>query len=554
MSNTDSIKSPEAKHADEALQALVKAKRNLRLYPSNNPIYEQMAKDTYRKVMKYFDFADTMELTITRNEIKLGNETVFKAEGNEDNLALFLFRDGLRTLTITSALDEDEMLDLLEVLSTDTDKEDMEDLVTLLWEKDFNSIIYKVDESDLVDEDDNYEEVAEQQAKEGANEEEGIGNAYEEAEGDEDGPSKIVPVPVDEEDMTELARQVAEEHKSRFPKLVEILFDLLYTSDSVDEFRDVIDILSNAVDYCVRGANLAVAISIFRRAREVNERTKTPEARKELERLLALASSPDIIKIIGEWLDSKQGVKEKVFKEYVSILDARAIPPFISLLGELDTIGGRKAAIYALSVVGAKDFNALAKGLDDKRWFVARNVVLAFRSIGDKRANDYLPRVARHPEARVRKEALKLMGEIGGPSSVVHIKEQLYSDDPSVEIVAAQALSRIGTDSAKVSVLEKIMDKRFQEMELSGMKPFFEALARFRTVDVLDFLLNMLDKKPFFGRAKYNEMKACAIYSLGLMGSPKAVPVIEGQLESKDYLVREYASAALRRINNVKRK
>ncbi|MFC1549460.1 hypothetical protein ACFL4R_01155, partial [Nitrospirota bacterium] len=345
MSDSDSIKPEEVKHAEDALQAILKAKKNLRLYPANNPIYNQMAADTYRKVMKYFDFADTMELTISRSDIRLGSELVYHSEGKEDNLALFLFRDGLRNLTLSSGLKEDELLDFMDVISTDFDAEEIEDdLITMLWEKEFQNISYKIDDSDLMDEDENYEEVAEAQAKEGANDDDNVGSAYEEAVEDESPVEGIVPIPVSEEDLKALEKEFEDESKSKFPKLVEILFDMLYSSDSLDEFKDVVDIISNAVDFCVRNANLSVAITIFRRAREVLDRTKTPDAKKELERLLSFAGSPALTKTIGEWLDSKKGVNEAVFKEYVSILGPSSIPQFISLLANLETIAGRKAA------------------------------------------------------------------------------------------------------------------------------------------------------------------------------------------------------------------
>jgi len=555
VSNSESIKQEEVKHAEDALQAILKARKNLRLYPVNNPIYMQTARETYRKVMKFYDMADTLELNISRNDIKYGSDVVFHAQGKEDNLALFLFRDGIRSLTINSGLKEEELLDFMDVISTDFDREGVEDdLVTMLWEKEFQNISYRIDESDLVDEGEDYEEVAEVQAREGANEEDNVGQAYADTAEDEEPAQGITPIAVSDEDLKELEREMEGEKKSKFPKLVEILFDMLYSSDSMDEFRDVIDIISNAVDFCVKNANLSVAITIFRRAREVHDRTRTPEARKELERLLAFAGSQTLTKTIGEWLDSKQGINEAVFKEYVSILGPSSIPHFISLLARLETITGRKAVIYALSVVGRKDIKALARGLDDSRWFVVRNVVLAFKSIGDSRAVDYLPKAVRHPEPRVRKEAIKLFGELGGPGAVVHISEHLYSEEHSVEVVSAQALSRIGSDSAKAALIEKITSKGFQEQDLSGMKPFFEALARFKVMDVFEFLMKMLDRSSFFSRTKNNELKACAMYALGLMGSPKALPVLEEQRASRDSLVSQYAATAINRIKHAQRK
>jgi hypothetical protein len=55
-------------------------------------------------------------------------------------------------------------------------------------------------------------------------------------------------------------------------------------------------------------------------------------------------------------------------------------------------------------------------------------------------------------------------------------------------------------------------------------------------------------RNPLFKRAKFNEMRACAAYSLGLIGSKDSLPELEKLRRSKQRLLSEYAYNAIKRI------
>jgi len=539
------------KLASELIQALLKARKNLRLYPENNPIYSQTVAETHRRMGAYFDEFGSLELFISRNEIKREEEVVFSSEQKEDNLALMLFRDGLRSLTFNVGLDKEELQSFLLILSVDFDSENVEeDIVTMLWEQDFHNIRYQVDESILMEGED-YEEKAVKQATEDANTEGGVGSAYAEAQAMDEPVEGIVPISVSNEDLELLEKEVEKEKQSKVPKLIDIMFELLYSSESLEEFKDISAVVKNALEFLVKNKHLTAAVEITKRVKEMVDKVKNAEAQKLLLGVVSYAGSPEIVGVIGEWLDSKKGVNEAVFKDYVSVLESASIPQFINLLGELQTISGRKGAIYALSVLGKKDLKPLVAGLNDSRWFVVRNIVVIMRNINEKRVLDYIDPVMSHKEPRVIKEAIKLLGDMGGPKSIKLLAAQMKSVDHSTRVLAAQALSRTGSPEGKLGLIEMIMDKDFQNSELAEMKPFFEALSRYRSRDVFDFYMGMLDKTPFFGRNKYNEMKACAIYGLGLLGSTQALPALEELMGAKDKIISDYAVMSIKRIQNV---
>lgn len=540
--------SPEdIKSAKDIIQALLKARKNLRLYPSNNPMYTKTVDETYRKFEEYFEFEDEFPLRITRNEIILDGDPIYQGSGKDENLALFLFRDGLRELAFKKGMDEEELREFLEILAYDYEREDVEDdVVTLMWQKEFQNIRYVADDA-ILTEDENYEEEAVRQATEGSGEEDFLKKAYEEAAAEEDvRPTAILPI--SDKDLSDLIRDIERDAGDKKARLVDVLFDMLGEAESIEEYSDIAHILNNAVEYCIRHRDPENALKILRRAKESQDATGDEELKKQLNLILFSAGSSKAVKAIGELLDSGEGVNESQLDEYVGFLERNAIPHFISLLGELKTISARKSAINALAFLGKKDIAAVAKGLRDEKWYVVRNVICVFRKIGDSRAVDYLLKTVRHEDKRVKKEVLKTLGELGGQAAAQTIKDGLSDPDVSVRTAAVKAIGAVGSGYAKKAVLGKVAEKGFLNAEFNEKKEFFEVLSRWNDSEVVGFLLKTVKRKPLFKRAKFNELKACAAYSLGLMGSKDSLPELEKMRRSRQRLLSEYAYNAIKRI------
>ncbi len=150
----------DIKVAKDVIQSLVKAKKIIRLYPENNPIYAKTIEENFSKFADFFNYRDELTLKITQNEMLLDSVQVYHNSESEDNFALFFFRDGLRELSFKEGLSREELEEFFKTITLDFDREDSEDdIVTLLWEKDFQNIKYIVDEISLM-EDEDYESKA----------------------------------------------------------------------------------------------------------------------------------------------------------------------------------------------------------------------------------------------------------------------------------------------------------------------------------------------------------------------------------------------------------
>lgn len=538
----------DIKAAKEIVQALLKAKKTFRMYPDTNPMYAKTIEDTNAKFRNFFDYKDELTFKIKQNELFCDSEQIYYNSQKEDNIALFFFKDGLREITFKKGFSVKELEDFLKILTVDYDREVLDDdVVTLLWERDFQNVKYVVDEAFLT-EDEDYESEAVREVKDKASDGDELTKAYEDSF-NEEGVKDAVIVPLTDKDLHTIVKEIDKDAHDKTGKLIAIIFEMLYQAENKSEYEDVVHFLNSIIEFSITHGDMETALHILRKTREViGGPSIADDARKNLNMVFSFLGFDATIKLLGELLDSGIEVNEKIWDEYVAFLDKNAIQPFITILGELKSIPARKNVINALIALGKKDIQSLAKGLNDSRWYVVRNIIYILGKIGDKVAVDYLLKTVNHSDIRVRKEGIKALGELGAPGVFPALRECFNDPEVQIRTAAVRALGNIRSATAKSIILQRMTNAVFVKTEFSEKKEFYEVLSRWKDSDVVEFLMKTFRKKVFFKRAFNDENRACAAYCLGLMGNKDALPLLHKAKESKNKLLREYVYSAIKRI------
>lgn len=536
--------------AKDIVQSLPKARKMIRMYPENNPIYIKTVDDIFSKFSDFFNYKDDLVLKIKQYDIFSDSEQIYHNPDKEDNLALFFFKDGLRELSFFKGLQRREMEDFLGIISLDFDKADIDDdVVTLLWGRDFQNIKYIADET-ILTEDTGYESTAIAEAKEKAAGEDDLLRAYSDAFSAGE-VREVQIVAITEKDLQMLIREFEKKTGDRAEKLSTILFEMIPLADDAAEREDILRFLKEMLIYCLGNGNLTPMTSIMKKIKTAADNPLTDEVTKEqINLLFSVLCSKDTLKSMGEMFESSKEIDENILNEYISLLNKDAIAPFISLLGDLKTIRARKKVIDILIALGEMDIPAVAKGLNDPKWYVVRNIIYILHHIKDKKASEYLLNAAKHPDVRVRKEAIKAISDLKSPPALQALKNCLDDEDLSLRKSAIKALGNFGSETVKRIILGRVMEKDFMEREFDEKKEYFEALSHWNEADIVEFMIETLKKRSFFNRAKNNESKACAAYCLGLLGSKDALPILSGFKSSSNSLLQKYTNEAISRIEN----
>lgn len=536
----------------DIIQAVLKAKKTVRMYPENNPVYTKILDETFAKFDDFFNQRDELTLKIRQNEIFFDAEQVYYNPEKEDNFALFFFKDGLRELSFKKGLSAQELEEFLKIISLDFEKDALDDdIVTLLWEKNYQNIKYVADESFLI-EDEGYESKAAKEIKEKSAGVDELQKAYDDSFGAED-LKNISIINLSDKDLQLLVKEIDSDIEDKTEKIANIVFEMLIQAENTTEYRDVYQFLKEIILYSLKQGNLNIFIAILRRASGLAEGAIISNNNKpHMEDLLAFVNSYESIKHIGEILDSDLEIDETILSEYIEFLDKNSLASYILLLGELKTIRGRGKVINILVRLGKKDIQPLLKSLQDHRWYVVRNIIYILRQIGDKKGVEHLINTAKHNDVRVRKESIKALGELKSPMALPVLKESLDDADLSVKKAAVKALGNIGNETVKRMILSKVSEKDFKKRDFNEKKIFYEALAKWNDDDVVNFMIRILKRWSFFKMSTHDEDRACAAHCLGIMGNKDVLPVLEKLRNSRNKLLNEHVNEAINKIEHGK--
>jgi len=186
----------------------------------------------------------------------------------------------------------------------------------------------------------------------------------------------------------------------------------------------------------------------------------------------------------------------------ITELVKRIGPPFIEPL--LDHLASekrmalRRFCMARLAEMGGTIREPILGRLRDGRWFYVRNLVVLLRELNDPVTLHALRTMVRHPHPQVRLEVAKTLLKFRDPALNRYILDELASGD--------------------------------RERQKQGLA-FAE---KFSSAELLPGLLPLLEKNEF-GEAAM-EMKYASVRLLGRIGSPQALPVLEGVLLAKSLI------------------
>ena len=555
VSGEDQVPENEVRQVKDLLMSLLKAKRAIEMYPSNNPMLLKFTEDVQKRFETFLGEYDNLRLIIKQYDIHYKGQQVYHSSEKEDNLALFFFKDGLRELNFAAGFSGDEVLDFIDVIRArpDSSQESFDDdIVTLLWEKDFvNLSYYVVDafiEGSALEEDEVSNLLSRHKTSDGE-----LSDAYndainpdEEAAGGADEPPKEIFSPLEsismgfrgiftlgEEEVKSLKEEMEGLTDEKFLEgAIYVLFESIYLDKGTSDFKALLDNLDSALSYLIYNGGFRMASLILSRFRELAGKTDqfSPSEIERIKASIVKSGSEQRIRSIAEVLNSGRDINSDDFRRYISLLDRSAILSLSNLMGEVQEIKYRKVMIDALVVLGRDNIDVLAAGLKDKRWFVVRNVAAILGRIGDKAALEHLRQAMNHPEPRVRREIIRSLGLVGGPKAGELLLQAMEDPDPQIRVAALRYLPAVPSSTVLDSLVEVITRPDFGNRALTEKRVIFEVLAEIGQDRALPFMLKLFRKKVLFGGAKNEETRISAAYGLGNIHHTDALGALKSEL------------------------
>jgi HEAT repeat protein len=553
---------------EELIKTMIKALRAFQMYLPNNPIYQKAHANIMQAFKPVWDGLDELVLSIVETDFVWEEAVVYHQPNKNESMAWTLYKDGMRVLTFKRGAEETEVARFLEVvqrarmLPADAD----DDLNTLLWEQQFENIVYRFTEflSDAALLEYTGEhgtgpapEAVQEQVKEEVTEAQ---NASDEAPGRtgivdmEDFDSTLYFL--DESEIAYMVKALEREYQQDFrSSTLNILLDLLELQTDEAVRSELFGILETLMPNLLNAGEFRSVAVILREVRVIGERAKglTEEQRKRLDNFRSQLSAPAVLTQLLQAVDEATAAPSaddlgELFRELrPSSLETILVwlpkinsPTIRDLLVEASERLADGSPSEILRLLGLSDSEALAGTID---------------LCGRLKLQGSVPGLGfsiRHTERDIRLKSVKALVEIGTAGAMGTIEGALEDTDREVRITAVRALGTRGYKNALKRIQNAVLNRGLKDADLTERIAFFEAYALIAGAASLDPLARILIPSGMFKRKETAESRACAAIALSRLGTPEARDVLQQAANDKDLVVRNAVNRALRESTGVR--
>ena len=573
MSSSETEKKAGIKMAADVLQSLSRAIKALKLYPDNSPVRQKFISDLTGKFTSFLEEYGDLTLTVKQFDLLYQGEVVYSQDVKEDSIAFKFFGDGIRELAFSENLDERELLDFIDVVRGNRERdEDDDDIVTLMWEKEFKNIRYIVIEEGS--ETEGEQDTTEPQASESAAARSGTalssahkaesrpGQTQTETEtslkstGVELEIEQIYGKPFAEifvltpEETGKLKQEMEQEAKSDLILvMLDILFHILEIEEDTASYSEIMTYIEKAVKAMIVSGDYKHAIASLNRIKAIyeNEKESSPNHAEAAIGVIDALGDSEFLKQLTQSLNASKDDNIDDIYTILTMLNKKSISPMTEMLSNLEQMKNRRVVCDALAVIARDNLEAVLKKLQDDNWYIVRNIVYVLGRIGDARVISHLKRIKDHREPKVRKEIIHTLSEIKSDEAKNMIVSYLNDSDNTVRVSALKRISFMELRKALPDILRIISSEEFDSKENYEKKELFEAIAILGSKDQLPYLKDLLMKKSWiFGRTKADELRLLSVHALRKMNIPGAIDIVREGALSPDKVIRKICEDALK--------
>ena len=540
---------------EELWQLLSKGLRATQLYLPNNPVYQKAVENIRAGYARVWSAVDELPFDIGEVEIRWENNEVYRQEQRNESIAWILFKDGVRSVTMRRGVEESEIVRFLTVLhrARTLQADSSDDLLTLLWEEDFQFISYTFREL-----------AAEGQAPLEADQtkaETPPDTAVREAVRDEAPPRPPGIVSMDDFDTTlyflddkeieYLRKEVDREYAQDLRRnVIGMLFDLLELQTYGTVRAELISIVENFIPYLLGASDFRSVAYILRETRVVLQRAREllPEHRQALEGLPARLSQPEALSQLLQSLDEATvHPTEEELGELFTELRAEALVTLMSWLPRLSNARVRELVTGAAERLAQANAAEVLKALGGDDIAAQLEMVRLAGRLKLPGAPEGMGKLLESGDRTVKLAVVEALTAIASPTAMRLLERAVEDEERDVRIAAVKFIGARNHRSAFPRVEAVVTGVKLRDADLTEKMAFFEAYGALAGAAAVGTLEKMLSAKGgLLARKEDPETRACAAMALGKIKSPEARTALERSQDDKEALVRNAVARALR--------
>lgn len=540
---------------EELLRNVVKGFRAFQMYLPNNPMYHraiQNVRSAFQPV--WASGLDKLVLTIVETDIIWDEHAVYHQPAKNESFAFFLFKDGMRVLTLFPGVEEEEIIKFLEIvhqaraLANDAG----DDLLTLLWAHEFQLVQY------------HFAEFAGDTSGMGGG---GAGavatpSSPEETKGKvaEEAPPKSSIVAVedfdstlywlDEAEIRGISNSVTREYQQDLrANVVAILFDIFEQREEDWARGDVLSTLEAYLPHILSLGDFKTVAGVLKETRLIVGRNQElkQDQRERLDAFVARLSEAGVLAQILQSIDEATSPpREEDLSELVRELRPAALETVLIWLPKLSSPKVRALLESAAERLAETSPSEVLRLLRQGESEALPAVIAMCGRLQLQASVPGLGEIMGHANAAYRLAAVQALAAVGSPGALGHVERGIDDADREVRLAAVQEMGRRGYKAALRRIEPVVMGKLQREIDLTERMRFFEAYALIARDGALETLSGLMSPGALFKRKESPEVRACAALAIGKIRTQESRDLLQRSANDKDLVVRNAVSRALR--------
>ena len=519
----DFYRPPTTQGTLDTLGCMYRCLRAWRFYPKGHPTRRSSLEQAYTALVELLD-GNTLMLSCGRAGFSFPDGELLKDSGGpSEALSFELFIRRVQKITFFHDLYPEDLLELFKILCLSPEAiQDAGGIDTLMAERGVRSI--GVNEFDL----------ATIRKKRQAIEQSGI-----------------VPPGIDESENGDDATPVVEaQPETSDQPTYEQQFQMLLARLTTCTDDDVYLLLTRQAVACAdlldaRGNPriLFPLIELF--ASHLNDSLRSEGmrdcARFATEQLLAAGN---LLQCVLECTGQDKGLSMQAVRAVLKAGGAGAIRAAIEEIGRTGSLKARKILSTALGEQGETAVPTLLSLMGDSRWFIIRNICAILGVIASSEALPALIKCLRHPDLRVRKEAVRSLARLGGQEAEAALLGVLRNPDSALH---PQAMLSLGGMKSRKALPELMKIVSTRDLFLKNLPLKIDALTAIALIGdpiVTPHLTALLAERHLLAAARGKELKIAVAACLGRLGDPRALPALTRLANDNDDLGSACSNAA----------
>ncbi len=544
---------------EELLRSFMKALRAHQLYLPNNPIYKASIDNVRAAFAPVWDQTDELVFTFSETDVLwFGHSVVHESTKSGDSLPWLFYKDGIREVTLTKGIEQEELLSLFSILQRARKATpDEDDLLAMLWEQDFVNLRYRyldlglepaspLEDGGPPPEPMSPEEV--RQANAG-------GGAEEETEESRPGVVNLADFDstlyfLDDKEIEYLQGEIEREYAADLRQTVAAtLFDIFEAQTDAAIRAEACDLIETLMLYMLAAGHLRTVAYVLRESQVAAERGRdvTPEQRERVGQIPARLSQPEPLGQLLQALDEGSELPpQDELTELFEQLRPAALGPIFSWLGRLQNPRLRPMLEQAAARLTSGNTAELVKLIQSDDRAVALEAVRRCGALKIQAGVAAIGRVMANADGELRLVCVQALGEIGSAGALQALEPWVANGDRDTRVAAVRLLATRGYRPVQARVEAIVKGKDIRDADLTERVAFFEAYGTLSGDGAVPFLDGILNGKGFLGRRDDPEVRACAAMALGRIGSDVAHQALRRAVSEKDVVVRNAVNKALR--------